>query len=180
MGNKGVHNGHAYVDLGLPSGTLWATKNINATNEKSFGNQFAWGDLECRSDNSSLFAYIRRDTETEMVLTKKWDVAHKNMGGGWHVPSEEQFQELIKNTKYRFFNDSVIFTSKINGNEIEFPYDTTNSIQYNGYWTSESKIAFVLDFKRYGGGFGFPYLTKNFHGYCIRGVVSKFELEKRT
>ena len=38
------YNGHAYVDLGLPSGTLWATMNVGANSETDTGLYFAWGE----------------------------------------------------------------------------------------------------------------------------------------
>ena len=37
---------HEYVDLGLPSGTLWATCNVGASTPEEFGNYFAWGETE--------------------------------------------------------------------------------------------------------------------------------------
>ena len=37
---------HEYVDLELPSGTLWATCNVGATNPEDFGDYFAWGETE--------------------------------------------------------------------------------------------------------------------------------------
>ena len=44
-GNGGnTYNGHAYVDLGLPSGTLWATCNVGATTPEGYGSYFAWGE----------------------------------------------------------------------------------------------------------------------------------------
>lgn len=47
-------NNHAYVDLGLPSGTLWATMNIGAEDENDMGYEFMWGDIEpCSSGNTS-------------------------------------------------------------------------------------------------------------------------------
>ena len=41
-----ILNGHDYVDLGLPSGTLWATCNVGATNPEDFGDYFAWGETK--------------------------------------------------------------------------------------------------------------------------------------
>lgn len=38
------YNGHAYVDLGLPSGLKWATCNVGATKPEEYGDYFAWGD----------------------------------------------------------------------------------------------------------------------------------------
>ncbi len=43
---KLTHNGHEYVDLGLPSGTLWATCNIGAESPEECGDYFAWGETE--------------------------------------------------------------------------------------------------------------------------------------
>ena len=37
-------NGHEYVDLGLPSGLLWATCNVGATKPEERGDYFAWGE----------------------------------------------------------------------------------------------------------------------------------------
>lgn len=41
-----LNNGHEYVDLGLPSGTLWATMNVGATSPEDYGDYFAWGETE--------------------------------------------------------------------------------------------------------------------------------------
>ena len=43
----GIHNGHEWVDLGLPSGTLWASCNIGATSPEEYGDYFAWGEVRC-------------------------------------------------------------------------------------------------------------------------------------
>ena len=39
-------NGFGYVDLGLPSGTLWATCNVGADKPSDFGLYFQWGDVQ--------------------------------------------------------------------------------------------------------------------------------------
>ena len=44
-GGGGGLNGHDYVDLGLPSGTLWATCNVGATTPEGYGDYFAWGEI---------------------------------------------------------------------------------------------------------------------------------------
>ena len=35
-----------YVDLGLPSGTLWATCNLGASSPEEYGDYYAWGETE--------------------------------------------------------------------------------------------------------------------------------------
>lgn len=47
-GDKDPFNGHEYVDLGLPSGTLWATMNIGASAEEDYGDYYAWGETETK------------------------------------------------------------------------------------------------------------------------------------
>ena len=66
-------NGHEYVDLGLPSGTLWATCNVGANKPEDFGDYFSWGDVG--------------------------KTAAANWGNGWCIPSKEQWEELMQNTK---------------------------------------------------------------------------------
>ena len=43
-GQTGIANGHEWVDLGLPSGTKWATTNVGATTPEDYGNYYAWGE----------------------------------------------------------------------------------------------------------------------------------------
>ena len=52
-GDMGVVNGHVWVDLGLPSGTKWATCNVGAASPEDYGHYFAWGETSPKSDYSS-------------------------------------------------------------------------------------------------------------------------------
>ena len=47
--NNGYTNGHEWVDLGLPSGTLWATCNVGAEKPEDYGDYFAWGETTAKS-----------------------------------------------------------------------------------------------------------------------------------
>lgn len=49
----GTHNGHEYVDLGLPSGLLWATMNVGAETPESYGQFFAWGETTGYTSDTS-------------------------------------------------------------------------------------------------------------------------------
>jgi hypothetical protein len=46
---KGVHEGHEFVDLGLPSGLKWAAYNVGAESPEQSGDYFAWGEVEPKS-----------------------------------------------------------------------------------------------------------------------------------
>ena len=120
-------NGFGYVDLGLPSGTLWATKNIGADKPSDFGLYFQWGDVQGYTqdqiglgDGQKKFAsdwsdykWLRNDAFTNYrnafvkyrnggmvldILDLEDDAANVNMGGDWHIPTPSQIQELIDNT----------------------------------------------------------------------------------
>lgn len=45
---NGSYNGHDYIDLGLPSGTLWATCNVGADTPEGYGDYFAWGETQVK------------------------------------------------------------------------------------------------------------------------------------
>lgn len=124
------YNGHAYVDLGLPSGTLWATKNVGANNITDSGLYFSWGgttgytaaqlgtdknfnwaDYELgdgQSDAAHMTKYNSTDGKT--VLEAEDDAATVNMGGEWHMPSKEQLSELAANTKNGWVDANGVFT----------------------------------------------------------------------
>lgn len=87
-------NGHDYVDLNLPSGTLWATMNVGASTTSDYGNYYMWGKTT---------PYDETDTPyggSEYHLGLQNDVASQEWGGSWHMPTEEQITELIQYTKY--------------------------------------------------------------------------------
>ena len=113
---------HQYVDLGLPSGTLWATTNIGATHSYQSGLFFAWGDTEGHGSDVSdgyLFSWENykwgevtgevtyftkyctdssrgKDgfTDGKYILAPEDDAAYVNWGPEWRMPSKEQFDEL--------------------------------------------------------------------------------------
>lgn len=96
-------NGHTYVDLGLPSGTLWAECNIGANEPSEFGYYFAWGEVETKSNyyEGNYFDSVDGTYEKYNLkggLTKldpEDDAATVNWGDDWCMPSEDQIEELI-------------------------------------------------------------------------------------
>ena len=119
MDKKINNNGFDYVDLGLPSGTKWAAKNIGASKPTDYGLYFQWGDTKgytkeqlgmdegkkpfrwfdynfSYQGSSIALPKYRKPGET---LELEDDAAHANMGGDWHMPTPKQAQELLDNTK---------------------------------------------------------------------------------
>lgn len=94
-------NGHEYVDLGLPSGTLWATCNIGATKPQEYGGYYAWGETE-EKDYYDWSTYIHCDGTEETLHDigdyiggTEYDVVHVKWGGLWRMPTGVQFEELM-------------------------------------------------------------------------------------
>ncbi len=155
------YNGHAYVDLGLPSGTLWATMNVGATKPEEYGLYFAWGERQGYADAStkafrwSDYKYGNYDssatdkgmtkynaTDGKTILDSEDDAAAVNWGGQWHMPTKEQCQELFNTdyvtNKWTRVNgvDGRLFTSVKNGNTLFIPaagYCYGGSVNNVGY-----------------------------------------------
>lgn len=132
-----------YVDLGLPSGTLWATCNVGASKPSDAGLYFQWGDTQgytaeqvgtgegkkkFASDESDYkwgkYPNYTKYTTTGATLELEDDAAHANMGGDWHMPTPTQIQELLDNTTSTWTTkDGVngrLFTSKKDGTKSIF------------------------------------------------------------
>lgn len=136
------------VDLGLPSGTLWANRNIGATSSTNKGTFFAWGDTSEKDEFSmSNYSHYKADGEVSAtskgytkyvalpeaatlgrndysdgrtVLTSGDDPAFVKWGGDWHTPTKEQVEELIRNCTWTL-SGSVYKVLGPNGGTIELP-----------------------------------------------------------
>lgn len=107
----GTANGHGYVDLGLPSGTLWATCNIGASKPEELGNYYAWGETSTKSfydkstykyydsENSRYTRYGTSGKNADYILEllQNDDAAYINWGEGWFTPTAEDCMELVMN-----------------------------------------------------------------------------------
>lgn len=120
-------DGHPCVDLGLPSGTLWAIYNVGAESPEEYGDWFAWGETEPKGNgdyemSTYKYAYLEDSyyhlskyntnpyygfVDNLTVLEAGDDAATVNWGGRWRTPTNDEFEELINNT-------TVIFTTQNN------------------------------------------------------------------
>ena len=117
---------HEWVDLGLPSGTLWATCNVGANSPEEYGDYFAWGEIEQKSkyswntykycDNTkySITKYCAGShygvVDNRITLEAIDDAAIVNKGDEWQMPSREQYEEL--------YNDDYTTTTWVNQNGV--------------------------------------------------------------
>lgn len=120
------NNGHEYVDLGLPSGTLWATMNVGADSPEDYGDYFAWGEITPNSN----YTY----SKNSKVLSLSDDAANANWGGAWRMPTKAELDELINSsyTTCTWTGNGCKVTSKINGNSIFLP--AAGSKSTTGYY----------------------------------------------
>ena len=158
-------NGHEYVDLGLPSGTKWATCNVGANSPEEFGNYFAWGETEPKTtyswstykwwngSRSTMTKYCTSfsdgTVDNKTILELSDDAANANWGSDWRMPTKAELDEL-RNTFYTTWTwttqngvNGYKVTSKTNGNSIFLPAagyrndsDLGEAGSYGYYWSS--------------------------------------------
>ncbi len=88
------------VDLGLPSGTLWAKANLGAVSEFEDGNLYAWGETYTKTSFSASNYFDASSSIVKSDITgTDYDAAKAALGGDWVMPTEAQFKELFDNCK---------------------------------------------------------------------------------
>lgn len=163
-----IDSEYEFVDLGLTSGTLWATMNVGAASPSDYGDYFAWGEVESKTNFSwSTYKYCNNGSRSSLTkychdsdngtVDKKQelefldDAARQNWGGSWRMPSRAQFTELINECTWKWTTlDGVIYgyqviSKKDSSNSIFLPaagyYSGTtlvNSGASGNYWTREN------------------------------------------
>lgn len=142
------------VDLGLPSGTIWAGWNIGATSPEQVGDYFAWGEIAPKkSYTKENYKYYDGSNERYISIcgdkishSSKENVAFQKWGEEWDLPSEKQIKELCKKCKWIRITYKGVQGCKVigpNGNSIFLPaagYRYGSSVKEKGedgyYWTS--------------------------------------------
>ena len=185
-------NGHEYVDLGLPSGTLWAKNNIEG--------HYAWGEIETKfAYNTTNYKYSLSNwddltkyncssnyckdggkVDYKKSLELSDDVANIQLKGDWHIPTKEDWEELLTLCDWEYIDKGMKITYKNSADFIFLPScgDRIGNYNYNTksgfYWTKDlnSKLsaeAFALLFKN--NGFHDIISESRFSGLSIRPVM---------
>ena len=187
------------VDLGLPSGTKWADRNVGASSPEDYGGYYAWGETEekavydwstykwCKGSDYTLTKYCTKSScgtvDNKTVLDPEDDVAHVKWGGAWKMPTLDQVKELRDNCSSELTTVNGVkgrkFTSKINGNSIFLPAagyrldsDLGNAGSYGCYWSStldESNPGIAYDLY-FGSGNAFWGRNDRRYGQSVRPV----------
>ena len=143
LSGGGGSGDHEYVDLGLPSGTLWATCNVGANSPEEYGDYFAWGETwpkdyydwsnyqYCMGSYGTLTKYCNDSsygyngfTDNLTTLLPEDDAATANWGSGWRMPTKEEWVELYNSTTVAWMTQNSVngrlFTAS-NGNSLFLP-----------------------------------------------------------
>ena len=150
------------VDLGLS--VRWASANIGARSETEFGYFIAWGELgpkqtryewedykfckevyEGDRDYSKFSKYVTDskwgEVDGKTRLDLEDDAAHAFLGGDWHIPTPEEFQELVDNCTFEnvtLNGKTVMKATGPNGNYIYFPHTGSTEVMDEIYcWTTD-------------------------------------------
>ncbi|MBR5001964.1 MAG: hypothetical protein IKY13_00445, partial [Bacteroidaceae bacterium] len=89
----GVTNGHEWIDLGLPSGTRWATCNIGASQPHQPGVLYAWGEKASKTTYAPETSKTHGKDIDDFSGDATYDVATAQWGKGWRMPTKEEFEE---------------------------------------------------------------------------------------
>lgn len=162
---EGVVNGHAWIDLGLPSGLKWATCNVGASSPEEYGDYFAWGETQpksvynwstykwCNGSYVSLTKYCTKPSygyngflDNKTTLDPADDAATANWGGAWRMPTFTEQTELLTKCTWTWTTQNGVYGRKVTGPNGRSIFLPAAGSRYNsdldyagsdgGYWSS--------------------------------------------
>lgn len=190
--------GYDYVDLGLPSGTLWATMNVGATKPEEQGYFFSWGNVEghclngvtdydfgTSTDGAPYSGSPGASLSGNIATGDAYDMARANLGGAWRLPTKKEFQELYDNTTFTWTTQNGVagrlFVSKASGNSNSVFFPAAG--YYNGsshdnvgsggnYWSSSFYSATSAYYLYFGStAVGPQFSGRRCYGFSVRAVM---------
>ena len=190
------------VDLGLPSGTLWADRNVGADAPEGYGDFFAWGEttakdtyswatyLLCNGSSTKITKYCNQTNygtiDGKTTLEPADDAAYVNMGKDWRMPTAQEQQELITQCTREWTTQNGVNGYKLtgpNGKSIFLPAAGyhTNKLHLgagaNGYYWSSTlfpNYSFSANTLYFeSGSHQLDKRNNRFSGYSVRAVVCR-------
>ena len=147
-----------YVDLGLPSGTLWAKCNLGADDWKSAGSPYAWGEVRsgksfdwenyslCNGDAKSLKKYNNKedcgDTDTYVSLRAEDDAANSECGQAWRIPLLSDWMELFNPSycNWEWIDDDAACGALVTSKMVGYT-DKSIFLPVAGYFSGDSNAS---------------------------------------
>ena len=189
-----------WVDLGLPSGLLWATCNVGASASEEYGDYFAWGETQPKevydwdtyaygNASNQLTKYCHKSeyglngfTDNLTTLEPDDDAATVRLGNGARTPTADEWQELIDNTTSEWTTKNGVNGRRFiaaNGNSVFLPAagQRENGLRDDGvrgfYWSASlGNMPFRARFFKFGSSQRMD--SDNRHeGYSVRAVRAK-------
>ena len=208
MGNGNMSNisenrtapfGVISIDLGLPSGTKWASCNVGASLPEERGEYFAWGEIEEKFGHEYYLSnYKFREGASCLnlgvdICGTEYDVARQRWGDNWQMPSSDQIHELIHGCTYEWTKLNNVkggrFTGP-NGNTIFLPaagygrgLEGIVGLGDGGsYWSGTQHPNYkndAFDFAFHPNGSFYYFLGKRYYGLSVRPVMKETVLHNQ-
>ncbi|MCD7710390.1 MAG: DUF1566 domain-containing protein [Porphyromonadaceae bacterium] len=176
-------NGHEYVDLGLS--VMWATCNVGADSPSDYGNYYAWGETETKSEYTSSTSITYEKEMEDIAGNVDYDAACADWGNPWRMPTEAEMEELINKCQWTWTKMGKHEGYKVigpNGNSLFLPaagWCAGDSLYEKGedgrYWSSTPNGSDL------SGAYGISFDSRDSNGrnygrnwgYSIRPVSSE-------
>ena len=187
------------VDLGLPSGTLWADRNVGADSPEAYGDYFAWGETSTKSTyNWSTYKWYRGSEDTmtkyctdssygtvdnKTVLDLEDDAAYVNMGAEWRMPTYDEQKELRNKCTWTWTTQNGTNGYRVigpNGNSIFLPAagyrndsDLNNAGSYGLYRSASlyESNPYYAWYLYFDSSYYYTRYDYRYYGRTVRAVV---------
>jgi hypothetical protein len=181
-----------YVDLGLPSGTKWATCNLGASKPSECGDYYAWGETEPKTEYTwATYKWGTEDNQTKYnatdgktTLDPEDDAATVKLGSSWRMPTFDEIMELLNHCTWTWTTQDGKNGYEVkgtNGNSIFVPAagsrigsELYDAGIWGDYWSSSLDAAYS-DIARYlgfeSGGHDWDYVDRRY-GFTVRPVYA--------
>ena len=182
------YDDYEWVDLALPSGLKWATRNVGASTPYELGGLYGWGDATGYHTESNNRYYYMSRPDTAYISHTRMDIATVQWGPNWRIPSKEEAEELIDNCTYeRAIVDGcegIWFKSKNNNEKMFMPCAGDRYIEnirtvtpnhaHGYYWTAnlyptDNAAAYAFHWDGYTNMYK-PAFKERYFGCSIRPV----------
>ena len=170
------------INLGLPSGTLWADRNLGADTPEAYGDYFRFGEKTPFTEDSP--EYLFDEISDNIAKTLK-DAVTLTLGMDCHTPTLDQIEELMLNCVWEWTTVKGVKGYRVtgpNGNNIFIPaagyrYNSSGELFLVGvfgrYWSAtpnNTKYGHNLNFYSSYRGWSDSFRDE---GLSVRPVMNK-------
>lgn len=169
-----------WVDLGLPSGILWAKYNVGACSPEEYGDYYAWGEIEVKNHYTfgnythcmwnSEYEYWQSIKIGKDISGTKYDAAHVKWGDGARMPTDDEIREIVYGECHleegTLNNVKGVYCIGPNGNSIFLPFA---GIYNNSYFFSDPFSGVYVDGIQEEGTCGYFWSSSDDYEYLRRG-----------